>query len=265
MPILRRGALALARRGIPSGGPPIPRPERIRLVALLACRNEMAQLPGYLSNIAPHVDGVVAFDDGSTDGSREYLEGRPEVLSVLCGPEERERWDEVGNYRALVEEALRLGGGWALSLDADERVEREFRARAEQVIARGRVLRLSAYSVSVRELWDAPDRYRADGPWGRKAPGRLFRLRPDHRFDMRELHSSKAPLQEHDRSGRLPHAKLVIYHLRMIREEDRHARRARYEALDPDALWQPREGYAYLTDAAGIQLRPVRASRAWVE
>lgn len=225
----------------------------------------MAHLPGYVANVGPQADGIVAFDDGSSDGSAEYLQGRPEVLSVLRGPRERERWDEVGNYRALVGEALRLGGGWALSLDADERVERDFRTRAERVIARGRLLGLSAYSVSMRELWDGPDRYRADGVWGRKAPPRLFRLRPDHRFDPRELHSSKVPLQAVETAGRVPRADLEVYHLRMIREEDRLARRERYEQLDPGARWQPREGYVYLTDPAGLELRAVPEDRGWTE
>ena len=255
----------LARRGVPSGGPPIPPRARIRLFALLACRDEMAHLPGYIANVAPHVDGIVAFDDGSTDGSRAYLEARPEVLSVLRGAQARERWDEVGNYRALVEEALRLGGGWALSLDADERLERDFRARAERVIARGRLLGLSAYSVAMRELWDGPDRYRADGVWGRKAPPRLFRLRHDHRFDSRELHGSKVPLQALESRGRIALADLEVYHLGMIGEQDRRERRERYERLDPEALWQSREGYGYLTDPAGLELRPVPADRGWTE
>ncbi len=225
----------------------------------------MEHLPGYMANVAPHVDGVVAFDDGSTDGSRDYLESRHEVLSVLRAPAGREHWDEVGNYRALVEEALRLGGGWALSLDADERLERDFRARAERVIARGRLVGLSAYSVAMRELWDAPDRYRADGVWGRKAPPRLFRLRTDHRFDSRELHSSKVPLQATEGHGRIARADLEVYHLGMLREQDRRARRERYERLDPEARWQPREGYAYLTDPSGLELRPVPAERSWSE
>jgi hypothetical protein len=56
----------------------------------------------------------------------------------------------------------------------------------------------------------------------------------------------------------------VLYHLGMLTEDDRSARRARYERLDPDARWQE-IGYAYLTDQRGLRLRTVPRRRAWVE
>ncbi len=45
---------------IPSWGPPRANRRRVRLVALLACRDEMRFLPGYLANVAPQVDGILA-------------------------------------------------------------------------------------------------------------------------------------------------------------------------------------------------------------
>lgn len=197
-----------------------------------------------------------ALDDGSSDGSAELLEGHPQVLEVLRVASDRPAWDEVGNYRRLVDAALRHGADWAVSIDADERVERDFRRRAERVIARGGRLGLAAYSVRLRELWDSPYRYRSDGVWGCKRPPRLFRLEEGAELDTRELHSSKAPV-----GARLAGADLEVYHLKMIRPEDRRARRDRYQRLDPEARWQPLEGYAYLTDERGVELSPVR--RRW--
>src|SRR4051812_26875775 len=54
---------------IPSGGPDMSRRRAVRMLALLAVRDEMAYLPGWLDNVAGQVDGVVALDDGSADGS----------------------------------------------------------------------------------------------------------------------------------------------------------------------------------------------------
>lgn len=234
------------------------------LVALLACRDEMRFLPGYLANVAPNVDGIVALDDGSTDGSHELLQSSPEVLEVVRVPPDRPGWDEVGNHRRLVQAALRHGPDWLVCVDADERVERGFRARAERVIQSGRRLGHSAYAVQLRELWGSRERYRVDGVWGTKAPARLFRARPDHEFDTRPLHAHKAPLQARN-DGRFPVADLIVYHLRMIRPEDRLVRQRRYEALDPEARWQPREGYAYLTDEEGLELRRMGRGRGFVE
>lgn len=250
---------------IPSTGPPWRSHCRIRLLAILPCRNEMRYLPGYVRNVGPQVDGIVALDDGSTDGSAEFLESRGEVLEVIRVPPGRPRWDEVGNHRRLVEAALRHGAEWIVSLDADERVERAFRPRAERVIWRGARFGHTAYAVKLRELWGSTERYRSDGTWGVKAPVRLFAARADHEFDERPLHSHKAPLQARSRSGRFPVADLEVYHLRMIRPEDRLARRRRYERLDPDARWQRLQGYAYLTDERGLALTPVGRGRRFVE
>jgi len=53
---------------------------------------------------------------------------------------------------------------------------------------------------------------------------------------------------------------VMIYHLRMIRSEDRAARRQRYEELDPGNTWQE-IGYAYLTDTSGIRLERLPPGR----
>lgn len=245
---------------IPSSGPGLPRRPRVRLFALLAVRDGMRFLPGYVANVAPQVDGIVALDDGSSDGSPEYLAGRTEVVDLVRVPPDRPGWDEVGNHRTLLEAAARLGAEWALCVDVDERLERDFRARAERVIRRGRKFGYTAFSVRLRELWDEQDRFRTDGIWGRKNQPRLFRIRPDHEFDNAALHAIKAPLQ----AAPYRLGDLVVYHLGMLTEADRAARREKYERLDPQARWQE-VGYAYLTDQRGLRLRSVPRRRAWVE
>jgi glycosyltransferase involved in cell wall biosynthesis len=236
---------------------------RVRLLALLAVRDGMRHLPGFLRNVAPQVDGIVALDDGSSDGTPELLAEHPAVLELLRQPRDRPSWDEVGNHRALIAAALRHGAEWALSIDADERLEREFRARSERVIARGRWLGCSAYAIRLRELWDDPGQYRIDGIWGRKLMARLFQARADHEFDPAPIHGQKAPLQGR-RHGRFPAADLTIYHLGMLRAEDRAARRARYEQSDPERRWQ-RIGYEYLTDTRGLTLEKVKPSRGFTD
>lgn len=246
---------------IPSWGPPWTGSRRTRLLALLAVRDGMRHLPGFLRNVVPQVDGVIALDDGSTDGSAELLESQASVLELMRNPADRPEWDEVGNHRRLVGAALRHRADWVLCLDADERLEDDFRTRAERVIARGRLIGLTAYAVHLRELWDGRGQYRADGIWGRKSVARLFRLREDHQFDPRALHGSKAP-QQARRGGRFPAADLTIYHLAMIHAADRAARRQRYEAADPERRWQS-IGYEYLTDVRGLALRALQPGRGF--
>jgi hypothetical protein len=255
-------AISHLRLALPSGPPDLRRRRPVRILALLAVRDEMTYLPGFLANVRPHVDGIIALDDGSQDGSGDYLRSSEGVLEVLDSPPGRSTWDEPANHRSLVGAALRHGGEWLLALDADERLEQEFRPRAERVIRRGGLFAFGAFAVRMRELWDSSDHFRVDGMWGRKAPARLFRARADHLFDSRPLHGVKAPLQDRFR-GYYPLADLEVYHLRMIRCEERLARRRRYELLDPHGRWQS-EGYAYLTDETGLRLRSVRARRRFL-
>ena len=248
---------------VPSGGAAVVA-RRVCLLAVLAVRDEMRYLPGFLANVSPLVDGIVALDDGSTDGSGAFLQAHPRVLEVLRVPVDRPQWDEVGNFKKLHAAALRHGADWIVALDADERLEKNFRDRAERVIRRGKRLGLSAFAMKLRELWDAPDMFRSDGLWGRKRVARLFAALPNHRFDHRPLHGVKAPLQARV-AGHFITADLRLYHLRTMRREDRQARRDRYKELDPGAFWQPGIGYDYLTDERGLRLRRIHERRRFLE
>jgi glycosyltransferase involved in cell wall biosynthesis len=238
--------------------------EQTRLLAVTMVRDEARFLPGLLSNITPQVDGIIALDDGSRDGSDHLLKNCPRVLQLLRNRPNRPAYDEPGGLQRLVAAALDHGAEWIMAIDADERLERDFRIRAERVIRRGRRLGLRAFQVHVRELWDAPDRYRTDGIWGLKWSTRLFRAQPNHRFDPRPLHGAKAP-QQGKVFGIFPLADLILYHLRMVSRQDRETRRRRYEALDPQALCQREIGYSYLTDERGLRLHPVPGRRGFAE
>jgi hypothetical protein len=232
----------------------------VRLLALLAFHDERRYLPGWFANVPPEVDGVVALDDGSTDGSAELVAAQLSVLALL----RRERrephvWHDGENHRLLAEAARRLGADWLLGVDADERLECGFGARARALVTDRGAAR--AYYVHVRELWDAPDRMRVDGVWGGKRSARLFAARRRARYDDRALHGHWAPLDARDGDD-FRQADLYLYHLRMIRPEDRQARRDKYRRLDPERRFQS-IGYDYLTDTAGLALAPLPPGRGY--
>jgi len=234
-----------------------------RLLAMLAFRDEMRFLPGYFANVVAELDGVVALDDGSTDGSAEYVMGRPEVLELIRQPaREPHHWDDACNHRLLVEVARRHRPDWLLGVDADERLEHDFRARADFEIERAQREGFTAYYVWLRELWGSPTTVRIDGIWGRKQSSRLFECREDHEFHDQRLHGHWAPLNGRLADGSFPSADLIIYHLRMLHPEDRAARRDRYNRLDPDREMQA-IGYDYLTDETGIELAPIDPMRSY--
>ena len=234
-----------------------------RVLALLQCRDEMRFLPGYLENVGAQVDGIIALDDGSVDGSAELLAAHPAVLELLRNPPRAAReWDEPRNRRRLIETAMRHAPDWLVAVDADERLERGFRVRARREIARAACVGHLAYWVTLRELWNGPDTYRVDGIWGNKRRARFFKARPDAALDERALHGQWAPADSF-REGTSPMADVVIYHLRMIDPRDRAERQTRYQRLDPERRWQA-IGYEYLTDETGLRLSRVsRRRRYW--
>lgn len=275
-PAPHHGSLGLPRRAralllaalrrlavIPSGGPDWPQAASPRLLALVPVRNEARFLPGFLANVATQVDGIVALDDGSTDGSADLLESHPAVLQVLRVPASRPRWEEPENWRRLVMAAAQHRPDWIMALDADERLELAFRRRANRVIRRGTRFGFAAYAVRFRELWGDCDHYRCDGRWKRKSVARLFRAVPEPILDTRPVHPFRPPLQLQWLGG-WPLADLELYHLRMIDPADREARLRRYQELDPDRRWQ-KIGYDYLVDERGLRRRRVPAHRHFAE
>lgn len=222
----------------------------------------MRFLPGWFAANAHQVDGVIAYNDGSTDGSAEFVAAQPSVIELLHRPDGTDHtWDEPAIHRAMMEAAGHHDADWLVAVDADERLEERFGARVRDEIIRLSRRGIRAASVRMLELWDAPDQARVDGIWGRKRPVRLFAWRPDAVIDQRSLHGHWAPLNS-SVAGRFAEADLFVYHLRMIHETDRLARRLRYETLDPGSEFQ-RIGYAYLTDPSGLIVEPLVEGRGY--
>lgn len=236
-----------------------PRP---RIFALLAFRDEIRHLPGYFANVSPHVDGIVALDDGSSDGSTEFVAKQPNVLKMLRRDGPPEDWDCTANRRRLVDAAWDFDPDWLVGIDADERVEIGFGDRARRIIPLAMRRGEFALALKLRELWGSPHTYRVDGIWGSKRVARLFKARRDHEWHDSRFHGHWAPLNSRVDGRVFPVVDLIIYHLRMIDGEDRAARRARYEALDPGGRYQA-VGYAYLTDERKLRLRRVSKRRRY--
>lgn len=231
------------------------------VVALLQARNEQRFLPGWLENVAPAVEGIVALDDGSTDTTADLLRAHPQTIELLQNPPGT-AWDERANHMALLRAGRRHGADWFLVVDADERLEQKFARDLPQVLAEAEAKGIEAYSLQLRELWNDRRHYRADGLWKGKARFRLFRNREQHtKFDPRPLHRYWMPLEIATNLAKvgahLPHN---LYHLRMIRPEDRAARHRRYVELDPHGRYQP-QGYDYLVDESGMVLAEVAPER----
>lgn len=88
----------------------------MKIIGLLQARNEERFIKGWLENVAPAVDGIVALDDGSTDNTYKILAGHAKTLEILKNPVGRD-WDEYLNHTSLIKAGRRHGATWFLCLD----------------------------------------------------------------------------------------------------------------------------------------------------
>jgi hypothetical protein len=253
IPLPRQTSALLSERG-----------RAAKVVAVLQLRDEAAYLPGCLDHLRPYVDGFVALDDGSTDGTRSVLAREPKLLSLLENPpQEPHRWDERENRRRLLTEAARVGADWVLCCDADERFEMAFLRRIRSLAGafpwHGQVY----LYVLFRELWNSPVRFRVDGPWGDKKRARFFSLPKEITFNLdKDFHGEWFPDcmrldgQGVDDPG-------CLYHLRSVLRSDRIRRRDRYKGLDPTCEFQE-IGYDYLAEEGpGLRLQTIAQGREY--
>lgn len=235
-----------------------------RILCVMQLHNEAYYLEGCLAHLRNHVDGIIALDDGSTDGTAALLDKEPLLVDRIVHPVRTPHvWDELRNKRELLERARSHGADWVLVCDADERFETAFLENLRHIARALPSEPPAAVIVSLKELWDRPSQYRVDGIWGLKAQARFFRLPAEIRFDSDPgLHAPWLPdaLRTQGRMVRMFHH---LYHLKTIRQEDRVRRRDFYKELDPDNRFQA-IGYDYLTEEhEGMRLEQIGPGRGY--
>lgn len=96
------------------------------IIAILRIRNEELILQDTLDHLSDFCDGIVVYDDASTDKTLKIAKNHHKVLSIL----RNRKWEgeinkrllaETEQRRASLEEALRYNPEWIFCADADER------------------------------------------------------------------------------------------------------------------------------------------------
>ena len=100
------------------------------IIGITRIRNEEEIIGATLDHIASFVDGVVVFDDASTDKTVEVCQRHRLVREVIRNthwePNSQERNIAEGNYRQQAyEAALKYNPDWVYCFDADEYIELE--------------------------------------------------------------------------------------------------------------------------------------------
>lgn len=235
----------------------------IPLTLLIQFRNEADNLPGFFANACPQVSHIIALDDGSSDASATIAAAVSNLSLISKPPVTPHHWDEPGNKRLLINEALLKAPCWILVLDADERLEQHFHERANLAIHLAMRYRFSSIALRFGELWADISQVRIDGIWGKKRRACLFLLQHDYQLQSADFHAGWNCANKNT-SEHVVSADICFYHLGMLTAAQRESRKLKYKQLDPDNQWQS-IGYDYLTDLHGLTLKKTPADRNFLE
>lgn len=229
------------------------------LIAVMCVRNEEYHLPSFLNHISDYVDGFVVLDDGSTDNTINILKNEEKMLKVIQNPVTNKlNWDEDANRIKLLKEAFKVSkdkeNTWVICCDPDERFEIRFLKRMKKYCQKETV---KAYGLHFRELHNDKKHYRCDGIWDNKTKFILFPLKKNMNFDKVYLNKHHINWFYNDLIDKCELTEYNLYHLKMLKKEDRIKRMELYNRIDPDKKMQP-IGYDYLIDENGMQLRRIK-------
>jgi hypothetical protein len=146
----------------------------MKLVASMPVRNELGRyLRSTVTAALSYCDELVAVDDGSSDGTFEYLE---DLERVTVARASEAGWSSGGSEHStrqqLFELTLAAEPTHVLAIDADELVSDGQRLRS--VLERDRAA--TVWTLRVVELWrQEPAAIRVDGGWAPRSAPILYR------------------------------------------------------------------------------------------
>jgi hypothetical protein len=251
LPVALVRAARRLRRRLAEGPRP---PRRPRIAGVLPVRDYR---PGQSAFAALRrlSDVTIVLDDSS----REPFPHREECDEYLR-LEHRGPWNDQANRTLLLYRAFVHGCDWVLFVEDDLVFGSTFQTRedaarlAAELEARGR----EVVRFPFRELWDSRERWRADGPFGRKSIAVMRRnWFAYERITLKDpgLRLHTAPHPANLRQRLLVDDRHVAYHTACLTRADREARVAKYRLEDPRNRFQ--RDYDYLVDERGLELRPV--------
>ncbi len=165
-----------------------------KIVCIAQIFNEIRRenLERYVKYLLPVVDGLVVYDDGSTDGSYEYLLDK--AIFVLKGGE-NDFANEINHKKVLLEKALELNPDFVLWLDADEVLTANAAVELQRLCGFMTENEIDGMSFHEINLWRSNSWQRMDNAYNDGWFVRLWRVTPNLKFQTQDagLHQQQYP------------------------------------------------------------------------
>lgn len=203
-------------------------------IAIYRVKDEARWIGESLERTLSVADGVIVFDDNSSDGTVDIAGTFPRV-EVVKTP--FTTFDEARDKAFLLRMAFVRNARWIICLDGDEVFTPSAAAEARDIIKLGAG---GVYFFRMAYLWDSPDQERCDGIYANIECPRLFSIFDQHYASAEDisyrstdhggnLHCGSIPTQY---KSRRRNASAAIKHYGYMHAADRERKHAWYNALD---------------------------------
>ena len=188
----------------------------------------------FMQSVIKYCDGLVIFDDGSTDGTREVITDHSGSIEIQILSNKVNTPENESYHRArCLEHCRRLEADWVLALDVDEVLERDGEKTLRQFVEYYDEVGVEGpVAFFYKDLWRT-DRYiRVDGDWCNKVYPRLFRLTDDLFYKV--VVGVRTGLMPDNIYGNCIQSPLRIIHLGFVDDKMIIDKYRRFQSLDVD-------------------------------
>ncbi len=211
-------------------------------------RDGKTNIQRFMESVSQYCDGLVIFDDGSTDGTRDVIASfsgdfELEIPSNALNAPSYENYHRARSLQHI----LRMGADWVVCLDPDEVLEKRAERGALRAMLEHQPDDVHGVGFYSKELWRS-DRYvRVDGSWAHRISLRAFRPAEDLTYDVKPAY--RQPLAPENVPTPYGKSSLAIIHYAYADDASILHKYNRWKSLGVNLSKEIEDAYLRLTDA----------------